>query len=275
MYGEISFIISLGLILIIILTHFNFKNKLFNFENNLKNNKKNFKNKIDIMQNKVHGNYKKFIGPIDCKGKWKCNDKCIKTFIVDTYPKYGGNSCPTGSYSIKNDICIPGTDCPINQDCIWDWSSCGSNCDRNINIIKPSSGNGIACPKNKGEAQLIKNIPPCLDDVGRGQQDCIPSDCEGYWGSCGSNCKQMWIKTKDAVPISKECPNLGSSRICTGDNCENIDCEWQWSPCIGNRRMDVMNENTGQYSKIIINQYPKGNGSSCPVDYNSLIEPIC
>ena len=47
MYGEVSFIISLGLILILILTHFDFKSKLFNFENELKTNEKTFQDNID------------------------------------------------------------------------------------------------------------------------------------------------------------------------------------------------------------------------------------
>ena len=39
MYTEVSLVISLGLILILILTHFNFKSELFDFENKLKRNK--------------------------------------------------------------------------------------------------------------------------------------------------------------------------------------------------------------------------------------------
>ena len=221
------------------------------------------------MRGKVQENYKKFIGPIDCKGEWKCNDKCIKTFIVDTYPKYGGNSCPTGSDSPPasgpgSEECVPGTHCPIDQDCEWQWSACGSNCERDIQIITQSSGNGKPCPTNKVDAQNQMEIPSCLDDIGGGQDQCIPSDCEGYWGSCGSGCEQSWIKTKDAVPLSKECENLGETRECTGDYCENKDCEWYWAPCIGNQRLRVKDSSSGEYRRIIITGLPQGNGSPCP-----------
>tara|TARA_Y100001970_G_scaffold293482_1_gene440560 strand:- start:18352 stop:19212 length:861 start_codon:yes stop_codon:yes gene_type:complete len=269
MYGEVSFVISLGLILILILTHFDFKSKLFNFENELKTNEKTFQDKIDKMRGKVQGNYKKFVGPIDCSGEWKCNDKCIKTFIVDTYPRYGGNACPTGSDSAPtsgpgSEECVPGIHCPIDQDCEWQWSACGSNCEREIDIITQSSGNGKPCPINRVEAQNEMEIPLCLDDIGGGQQQCVPSDCEGYWGSCGSSCEQSWIKTKDAVPLSKECELLGETRECTGDYCENKDCEWYWAPCIGNQRQRVKDSSSGEYRRIIITGLPQGNGSSCP-----------
>lgn len=286
MYGEVSFIISLGLILILILTHYDFKSKLFNFENKLKNNEKVFQEKINKMKNKVESNYKKFIGPIDCDGEWKCNDKCIKTFIVDTYPRYGGNSCPTGSDSPPasgpgSEECIPGVHCPEDIDCEWEWTACGSNCEREINIITESSGDGIPCPINKAAAQLEKDMPSCLDDIGNGQQQCVPSDCEGHWGSCTSNCEQSWIKTKDAVPLYKGCNLMGQTRGCTGDLCQNIDCDYYWSPCIGGQRLEVKDPNTGQYRRIIITQFPQGNGSACPTIESETdpaqfpIEPPC
>lgn len=268
MYGELSFVISLGLILILILTHFNYKSKLFNFENKLKTSKKTFEDKIGKMRSKVEINYRKFVGPIDCNGEWKCNDKCIKTFIVDTYPKYGGIDCPTETDSPPltgpgSKKCVPGIHCPENLDCIWEWSACGSNCERELNIITPSSGDGITCPLNKYEAEKQLPILPCLDNNGRGIDNCVPSNCEGYWGSCTSNCEQSWIKTKDAVPLSKSCDNLGKKQDCTGDSCANKNCEWHWSPCIGTRRQSIR-DSSGKYRKIVITGLPTGNGSACP-----------
>jgi hypothetical protein len=102
MYSEISFVISLGLVLILILTHFNFKSILFNFENNLKKNNKFFQDKIIKMNSNITNNINKMINknmitPIDCEGSWECNNNCINTYVVDTYPKYNGNECPSES----------------------------------------------------------------------------------------------------------------------------------------------------------------------------------
>ena len=109
MYPEVSLVISLGLILILILTHFDFKSKLFDFENELKTNKIRFYKRINNLKNDVDGKYSKIIGPVDCKGEWKCNRDCIKTFVVDTLPKYGGAECPTEPRG-ETMSCAPGDD---------------------------------------------------------------------------------------------------------------------------------------------------------------------
>jgi len=272
MYGEVSFVISLGLILILILTHFDFKSKLFNFENQLKTNEKTFKNKIDKMRGKVQGNYKKFVGPIDCSGEWKCNDKCIKTFIVDTYPRYGGNACPTGSDSVPvsglgSEECVPGTNCPEDIDCVWDWTDCRSNCLRDIDIITQSSGDGTPCPINRIKAEEEEIMPSCLDDIGGGKQQCVPSDCEGHWGSCGIGCEQTYQITQESI-YGSDCEfQRGETKHCTGGECiiNNKDCEWHWSPCTTNcQRQDIYDIHSRNYRKIIIDSLPEGNGSSCP-----------
>lgn len=283
MYGEVSFIISLGLILILILTHYDFKSKLFNFENKLKNNEKLFQEKINKMKNKVESNYKKFIGPTDCDGEWKCNDKCIKTFIVDTYPRYGGNSCPTGSDSPPasgpgSEECTPGIHCPEDIDCEWEWTACGSNCEREINIITESSGDGIPCPSNKEEAIELQQPIPCVNQYGVSFDNCQPRDCEGYWGVCGSNCEQIYNVTQESI-YGNDCPYENNEiQICTGGDCitEDKDCDWEWSPCIGTDRETYYDINTGIKRKIIINSLSEGSGTACPTkNWEDNNIPVC
>ncbi len=111
MYTEVSLVISFGLILILILTHFDFKSKLFDFENELKINKKrNFK-KINNLKEKIETKYGELLDPINCEGKWECNTECIKTYVVDKLPRFGGTECPIEPH---NQSCSPGQDyCPF------------------------------------------------------------------------------------------------------------------------------------------------------------------
>ena len=94
MYTEISLIISLGLILVLILIHFEFKEKLFDFENELKVSKKKYNKNLIQIKNNIDSTYTGIVEPIDCKGVWKCDTNCIKNFVVDVYPRYGGELCP-------------------------------------------------------------------------------------------------------------------------------------------------------------------------------------
>ena len=113
MYTEVSLVISLGLILILILTHFNFKSELFDFENKLKRNKSEYLKKINDLKNNIDTKYTDLIGPVDCQGEWKCNSNCIKTFVVDTLPKFGGVECPIEPVG-ESANCTPGEDyCPL------------------------------------------------------------------------------------------------------------------------------------------------------------------
>lgn len=294
MYSGLSIVISLGLILIIILTHFNFKSKLYNFENVLKNNEKTFMDKIKKMKENLDNNYGKLIGPIDCKGRWVCNEKCIREFQVDVLPKYGGEECPTGSaHDSGLGSCIPGETgddgCPLHQDCVWRWSQCGSNCKRSIIIDRPQSGDGKSCPsyndaleeseklkqyRPKIEDNRINRIyEPCIDEdtleeatimAAPTEGNCSPSKCEGDWGSCGSNCKKEWITTKESTPANEYqnylCPNRYRTETCSGDLCEDQDCEYHWLPCNPDTGLRYKRYN----SSIEITKHPVGNGKSCP-----------
>jgi len=294
MYSGLSIVISLGLILILILTHYNLKSKLFNFENVLKNNEHIIMNKIKKMTQNLDNNYSKFIGPIDCEGRWVCNEKCIREFEVDILPKFGGSECPTGSAPESGlGSCIPGSgstddDCPLHQDCQWSWSKCGSNCKREVIVDVPSSGNGATCPNYNDALKVSEELKNSnIDNDNRIYKSCIneeelendqllganleakckPSVCEGNWGSCGSNCQQEWVITKESTPANEYqnylCPNRYISQKCAGDFCENKDCEWYWTPCYSNNKRYKRPHKNIERS-IVITKEPVGNGSSCP-----------
>ena len=67
MYDEISIVILLGLILIFILLHFDFKNKINKFEKNFKNVENTFNKKILKMIKVLDNNFGKIVGKIDCE----------------------------------------------------------------------------------------------------------------------------------------------------------------------------------------------------------------
>ena len=253
--------------------------------------------KIKKMKENLDSNYGKFIGPIDCKGRWVCNEKCIREFKVDVLPKYGGEECPTGSAPDTGlGPCIPGSgstddDCPLHQDCVWRWSECGSNCKRSIIIDTPHSGDGIPCPGNTPrdieEAKKQKQYISCvseetLDTSSKiGLNYCYPKSCEGEWGSCGDNCEQIWNVTKPSIPADeyddKLCPYKNISRPCSGDSCKSQPCEWHWKTCRDGIRQSqpYVNENGEVQSvKYVITSPAKHGGVCDPLDGN-IQEPPC
>lgn len=270
MYDEISIVILLGLILIFILLHFDFKNKINKFEKNFKNVKNTFNKKIFKMRKVLDNNFGKIVGKIDCEGEWKCNNDCIKEFDVYTYPRYGGKECPTepGSDSIE---CIEEENCPKqgHQNCVITWGMCNSNCFRSWNVLKQSYGNGIKCPNNINEAielgEYINNpYVPCENNIG----NCKIKNCEGHWSECDTNCKKKFIVTEDEN-ILGNCPNKNKTENCSNGegSCvlDDVDCHIRLSPCKddSNRKATFYDEDNYIFKNYEIIEESKGNGMSC------------
>jgi|TARA_B110000259_G_scaffold24508_1_gene25098 hypothetical protein len=268
MYSEVSFVISFGLILILILTHFNFKSILFNFENNLKNNNKFFQDKIKKMNYNITNNINKMIDskmitPIDCEGKWICNDKCIKNYVVDIFPKYNGEECPYSYYDEPpesgpgSEKCSAGVDyCPKDIDCKKEWSNFGSNCERNL-ITTLGAGSGKKCDEVSIKGSSISHTRT---------GNCIPQSCEGTWSNCGSNCGEKTFNiTKKSIPFNYEnCEyENGAKMECQPGDGEcpdpDVNCRVKLNNCNSDNKRLKHNDS---YFEIINDS--KGNGIPCP-----------
>jgi hypothetical protein len=267
MYDEISIIIILGLILIFILLHFDFKNKINKFEKNFKNVENTFNKKILKMRKVLDNNFGKIVGKIDCEGEWKCNKDCIKEFKVHKYPKYGGKECPTkpGSDSIE---CVEEQNCPKqgNKNAVIGWGMCNDNCTRSWYQISPPYGQGYKYPENLQEAiylgELINNpYIPCENNEG----NCTKKNCQGHWSECDTNCKKHFIVTENEN-ILGDCPNKNKV-----DNCNNgegqclqddVDCLIQLADC-HNYNGNYLRQNMYNGKQYKILEESKGNGISC------------
>lgn len=69
--------------------------------------------------------------------------------------------CSSSKTSIFQNINIKGQ--PGNNACVGSWSTCDSDCSKTFTVSEPSSGNGVACEHDDGDAGLC--------DAGEG--DCL------------------------------------------------------------------------------------------------------
>jgi hypothetical protein len=108
-------------------------------------------------------------------------------------------------------------------DCIGQWSSCDSSCNKQFHHQTFKDGNGADCDYDDGASEAC---------VG-GEGDCARSiDCEGEWSSCDASCAAkiftvLVAKSGDGA----ECDYMdGASEVCvTGEGqCEECKDNWKW-----------------------------------------------
>ena len=117
----------------------------------------------------------------DCEGSWSlCGADCANTTYMIHKPASGtGSACdfPHGATA----PCVAGQgECPLDINCIGQWSICGSDCDNKTYTVDiEQSGQGASCPAAHGDTMWC--------NAGEGQ--CPPDiDCVGAWSHCAADC---------------------------------------------------------------------------------------
>ncbi|CAE8643548.1 unnamed protein product, partial [Polarella glacialis] len=197
-------------------------------------------------------------GGQDCiVSEWTNWDACDKTCgggeqgrhrQVHVYPSLGGKPCPVNLRELRASSSDPcdAVDCEVST---WaQWGTCSANCgvgqqQRDRQIMRPPSANGVACEMDLTETRL------CKDSGGSPMPDCGTVDCLwgdwAQWSGCTCSCDggqrtrnrhiarapQAGGATCEAV--SKE--EIGS---CNTMKCSDFGCEdgqwgqWEeWSQC--------------------------------------------
>ncbi len=173
--------------------------------------------------------------PIDCEYEYgvckKEGDNCYKTLNIIKEPQHNGKACP----SENKILCQPGDgECPYNPvDCKEDYGSCYILNDSDVPPeLKGKCGKKNVIyenPNHGGKSCVNSKYILCND----GEGSC-PSDCDGDWSACDSNCDSTFIKTIQEKNGGKCPPDNKPKPVCNPGmgNCEaNIDCEGEWSDC--------------------------------------------
>lgn len=87
---------------------------------------------------------------IDCVGAWSsCGSDCRKTYSITTEVSGHGAVCAHADGDIA--VCAAGEgECPPDIDCIGEYSTCGSNCQKTYAVTTAVSGQGAACGIDEG-----------------------------------------------------------------------------------------------------------------------------
>lgn len=132
-------------------------------------------------------------------------------------------------------------------DCEYNYSKCGKDCKKKINIIKYSKNRGKECP----EKEIVCE---------QGEDDCPlePIKCRGSWSKCyidplDNICKKKYSVYQEAQHGGRKCPyNHEEIKNCNSkeEGCTK-DCVGFWSDCKNCKK------------KYTITQYEDGNGTKC------------
>ena len=174
----------------------------------------------------------------DCSGDWApCNSNCESLFTVFQQTVGNGATCAHSHGELRPRQCDPGeAACPLDTDCVGDWTTCDVVCTKTFDITVPQSGTGQDCVSSYGE------LASCLSGVGL----CPLGSCIGHFSDClaplqlpdgrSENCSdKIYTVTQAKVGDSADCPATdGSAEVCLpgeGACPPDIDCVGTWQEC--------------------------------------------
>jgi hypothetical protein len=183
----------------------------------------------------------------DCVGEWsKCSSSCEtagdRDFIRTKKQSGKGKSC---EYEPPVD-CEAGMDeCPLDTDCVGEWSKCSSSCetagDRDFIRTKKQSGKGKSCAPSVDCKYGDGKCPNALECVGR--LDTCSDSCEidgGHGLIIYSYGNEPYCQSiPDCKDGDEECP-------------PGVDCTDRLSMCTdpcsvaGKRRLEIYRTELGQ-----------------------------
>ena len=144
---------------------------------------------------------------VSCVGDWtSCRQDCTKQYIITTPQSGQGAVCP--AVAGASGVCSAGEgNCPVNTDCVGDWTSCTASCTKQYIITTPQSGQGAVCPAVAGASGVCS----------AGEGNCpVNTDCVGLYSTCTASCTKQYIITTPQSGTGSACEEIaGASGVCS------------------------------------------------------------
>lgn len=206
---------------------------------------------------------------VDCVGDWGPNTTCdcqlhenTRTFIVTTFPEYGGATCIEENGFTQTNPCTPT--CPIPCNATWgDWTVCScvtNQTSRVYTITSLPQYGGDACEVANNTVQTVDCTPIC------------PRDCVGNfdaWSTCDCTTNtqtQTFIVSVPVLNDGNDCDFadgfISVPQSCTPTGCP-VNCvdSWSsWSTC------SCFNNTQSRVYRITTNA--SNGGNLCALDWS-------